>query len=122
MTGTTAKLSVLATICFISWKFVFVQAFVAVNVYFPSHSLNGPTGTCLFAGMGKTIKKGKKSSGSSSAPFDAAASLLKMEKRYMEISAKSAKILNKDDVCDDDCIMSELLRGRYARCASTVSR
>ena len=59
--------------------------------------------TSLHAGMGMAVKKkgkkkkGKKNGVQKAPPFDAAASLLKMEKKYESLMAKSAKVLAKED-------------------------
>ena len=124
MQGKGKFVSALAVIYLTSWKVAVVQAFVPAAVLStdPSSQVHTDT-TCLFAGMGKTIKKGKKSTGSSATPFDAAASLLKMEKRYMEISAKSAKVLNKsdDEIRDDDMMLSEFVIAARAARSSTAN-
>ena len=121
----TGKLfSVLTIIYLSSWKGAVVQAFAPSNAVSTAPFYNAMnTDTCLFAGMGKTVKKGKKSSGSNATPFDAAASLLKMEKRYMEISAKSAKVLNKsdDEISDNDMMLSEFVIAARAARSSTAS-
>lgn len=119
MTGTGQALSILAAIC--------ITLSTRVESFIPCSSSPTPLGdSCLFAGMGMAVKKGKKGGSGGAAkstPFDAAASLLKMEKKYMEISAKSAKVLNKsdDDIGDDDMMLSEFVIAARAARSSTAS-
>lgn len=89
-----------------------------------TYAAPGSSSSCLFAGMGMAVKsKGKKKgskkkSGISAAPFDAAASLLKLEKKHEDMMAKSAKVLNKheDDISDNDMVVSEfVVAARSAR-------
>lgn len=108
-----------------------VDAFVPATV--SSRCISSESSpSCLFAGMGmaakpKGGKKGgnskKNSSGTKATPFDAAASLIKMEKVYMEMSAKSAKVLAKkdDDIRDDDMMLSEFVIAARAGRSSTAT-
>jgi hypothetical protein len=79
--------------------------------------------------MGMAVKKkgaGKKGAGKSkkaAAPFDAAASLLKMERLHQEMKAKSAKVINKDDndVVDEDMVVSEFMIAARSARSSTAT-
>jgi DnaJ domain len=89
--------------------------------------------TSLFAGMGMGVanKKKKSSSGpktacsdkKKSSPFDAAAALLKLEKKYGEISSKAAKVLHQSDAddanFDDDLMLTEFIVAARSSRSST---